>query len=89
RHNLFTHPTEATITINAEGYEIENLLESQCILDILEDLDYNVRDIQDTLNDRIEESGLIGEMEKKRILGELYLLLNDNGYLKTVSRSSE
>jgi arginine decarboxylase len=89
RHNLFTHPTEATIMISADGYEIENLLESQCILDILEDLDYNVRDIQDTLNDRIEESGLIGEMEKKRILGELYLLLNDNGYLKTVSRSSE
>ncbi|MDR0408431.1 MAG: biosynthetic arginine decarboxylase [Campylobacteraceae bacterium] len=89
KHNLFTHPTEATIKINNDGYEVENLLESQCILDILEDLDYDVRDIQDTLNDRIEESELIDEKAKKHILGELYLLLNDNGYLKTVSKHSE
>ncbi|MDR1614371.1 MAG: biosynthetic arginine decarboxylase [Campylobacteraceae bacterium] len=89
KHNLFTHPTEATILINNDGYEIENLLESQCILDILEDLDYDVREIQDILNDRIEESELIDEKSKKHILGELYLLLNDNGYLKTVSKHSE
>ncbi|MDR2789556.1 MAG: biosynthetic arginine decarboxylase [Campylobacteraceae bacterium] len=89
KHNLFTHPTEATIIVNSESYEIDNLLESQCILDILEDLDYDVRDIQDILNDRIEESELIDEKEKKHILGELYLLLNDNGYLKTVSKRSE
>ncbi|MDR2100486.1 MAG: arginine decarboxylase, partial [Campylobacteraceae bacterium] len=89
KHNLFTHPTEATVIITNDGYEIENLLESQCILDILEDLDYDVREIQDNLNDRIEESELIDEKEKKHILGELYLLLNDNGYLKTVSKHSE
>ncbi|MDR3345716.1 MAG: biosynthetic arginine decarboxylase [Campylobacteraceae bacterium] len=89
KHNLFTHPTEATVVIDDEGYEIENLLESQCVLDILEDLDYDVREIQDILNDRIVESELIEEKEKKHILGELYLLLNDNGYLKTVSKHSE
>ncbi|MFV0480991.1 MAG: biosynthetic arginine decarboxylase [Campylobacteraceae bacterium] len=89
KHNLFTHPTEATIRIDESGYEIENLLESQCILDILEDLDYDVREIQDNLNERLEESELLTDKEKKHVLGELYLFLNDNGYLKTVSRAED
>lgn len=28
KHNLFTHPTEATIIIDDDDYEIENMLES-------------------------------------------------------------
>lgn len=85
KHNLFTHPTEATIIINEEGnYEIKNILESQSVMDILEDLDYDIHAIRDTLNERIENSTLVDEKQKKHILGELYLFLNDNGYLKTV-----
>lgn len=85
KHNLFTHPTEATIIINEEGnYEIKNILESQSVMDILEDLDYDIHAIRDTLNERIESSTLVDEKQKKHILGELYLFLNDNGYLKTI-----
>ncbi|QCD45051.1 biosynthetic arginine decarboxylase [Campylobacter mucosalis] len=84
KHNLFTHPTEATIKITQSGFEIENLLESQSILDILEDMDYNVYEIQDTLNERLEKSSLINDTQKKQVLGELYLFLNDNSYLKTI-----
>ena len=85
KHNLFTHPTEATIIINEEGnYEIKNILESQSVMDILEDLDYDIHAIRDTLNERIENSALVDEKQKKHILGELYLFLNDNGYLKTI-----
>ncbi|ARR03804.1 MULTISPECIES: biosynthetic arginine decarboxylase [Campylobacter] len=85
KHNLFTHPTEATIIINEEGnYEIKNILESQSVMDILEDLDYDIHAIRDTLNERIENSTLVNEKQKKHILGELYLFLNDNGYLKTI-----
>ncbi|MCR4941963.1 MAG: biosynthetic arginine decarboxylase, partial [Campylobacter sp.] len=84
RHNLFTHPTEACIKVTANGYEITNILESQSILDIMEDLDYDVDEIQDILNERIKKSKLIKEAQKKQILGELYLFLNDNGYLKTI-----
>lgn len=85
KHNLFTHPTEATIIINEEGnYEIKNILESQSVMDILEDLDYDIHSIRDTLNERIENSTLVDEKQKKHILGELYLFLNDNGYLKTI-----
>lgn len=84
KHNLFTHPTEATIKVTQTGFEISHLLESQSILDIMEDMDYDVYAIQDTLNERLERSKLINDTQKKQILGELYLFLNDNSYLKTI-----
>lgn len=85
KHNLFTHPTELTVEISNNGEcEIVNILESQNILDILDDLDYDIVDIRDILSERIENSNLVDEKQKKHILGELYLFLNDNGYLKTV-----
>ncbi|CUU77166.1 arginine decarboxylase [Campylobacter hyointestinalis] len=85
KHNLFTHPTEATVYLDESGgYEIKNILESQSIMDILEDLDYDIHAIRDTLNEKIENSTLVDEKQKKHILGELYLFLNDNGYLKTI-----
>ena len=57
---------------------------NQSVMDILEDLDYDIHAIRDTLNERIENSTLVDEEQKKHILGELYLFLNDNGYLKTI-----
>lgn len=84
-HNLFTHPTEATIVLKDNGsYEIKDLLESQSVIDILDDMDYDITELRDTLNSRIESSKLVDENQKKHILGELYLFLNDNGYLKTL-----
>ena len=85
KHNLFTHPTEATIKIDKEGYKITNIVESQSIIDIIEDLDYDIKEVQDILNQKIEESTLLDEKSKKQILGEIYLFLNDNGYLKTTN----
>lgn len=82
KHNLFTHPTEATIKINDKGYEIKNIIEAQSILDVLDDLDYDIHSIKDILNERISNSKLVNENQKKQILGELYLFLNDNAYLK-------
>lgn len=84
KHNLFTHPTEMTINLDKDGYSIDNIIESQSISDILEDLDYDVKEIQENLNEKIENSDLIDDSERKYILGEIYLLLNDNGYLKTI-----
>ncbi|WP_295148118.1 biosynthetic arginine decarboxylase [uncultured Campylobacter sp.] len=85
KHNLFTHPTEATIELTPQGYAVKDLIESQSILDIMEDLDYDIYEIQDTLNERLLKSPLINETQKKQILGELYLFLNDNSYLKTIN----
>lgn len=86
KHNLFTHPTEATIRLTDDGYEVEDVLEAQCILDILEDLDYDIREIQYSLGQKLEESELLTNKQKKQVLGELYTFLNDNSYLKTVSK---
>ena len=84
KHNLFMHPTEASVYIDEKGYEIKDIIESQSILDTLDDLDYDVREIMDILNEKVANSKLINEKQKKQILGELYLFLNDNGYLKSV-----
>lgn len=56
RHNLFTHPTEFSVVFDEEegGYKIENLLESQTILDVLEDLDYDTKEIERCLKQRLE-----------------------------------
>lgn len=84
KHNLFIHPTEASIYIDEKDYEIKDIIEAQSILDTLDDLDYDVRALMDILNEKIANSKLINEKQKKQILGELYLFLNDNGYLKSV-----
>lgn len=84
KHNLFTHPTEVTVNIDKNGYNTENFLEAQSISDILEDLDYDVKEIQDNLHTKIENSLFLDDAERKHILGEIYLLLTDNGYLKTI-----
>ncbi|NDJ27888.1 arginine decarboxylase [Campylobacter sp. MIT 12-8780] len=83
KHNLFVHPTEASIKIDEKGYELESVIEAQSILDTLDDLDYDIHVIMDILNERISNSKLVNEKQKKQILGELYLFLNDNGYLKS------
>ena len=84
KHNLFIHPTEASVYIDEKDYEIKDIIEAQSILDTLDNLDYDVRALMDILNEKIANSKLINEKQKKQILGELYLFLNDNGYLKSV-----
>lgn len=89
RHNLFTHPTEFSVVFDEEegGYTIENLLESQTILDVLDDLDYDTKEIERCLKQRLEDSKEIPEDSKKEILGQLYVMLSENGYLRTVFKS--
>lgn len=85
RHNLFTHPTEVTVVFNKEGgYELKDLLESQNILDVLDDIDYDIKEIERLLKQRIDESELIPDDERKEVMGELYLYLSENGYLRTI-----
>lgn len=87
KHNLFTHPTEATITFNNNGeYEIESILEAQNLMDILDDLDYDIGIIDKKLKSSIEDSNL-SEEEKEVLLGKLYLYLSENSYLKTIQAS--
>lgn len=85
QHNLFTHPTEFSVVFDDEGnYEITNLLEAQNILDILDDLDYDIKEIERRLKQLIEESDYISDDKRKDVLGRLYLYLSENAYLKTL-----
>lgn len=87
RHNLFTHPTEFSVIFDDElnkGYEIANLLEAQTIVDVLDDLDYDTKEIERILKQHIEDSDLDIET-KKAVLGKLYVMLSENGYLRTIS----
>ncbi len=90
KHNLFTHPTEATIRFNEAGEaEIEDIIEAQDLMDLLEDLEYDTGLIDKQLKQRIEESAAIESEEKRELLGKLYLYLSENSYLKTIQAISE
>jgi len=82
KHNLFSYTNEAIVNFDSEGnYEIEFLEETQKIRDILIDLDYDIDEIERILKTKIENIKT-DEENKKEILGELFLLLNDIVYLK-------
>ncbi|MRJ03106.1 MAG: biosynthetic arginine decarboxylase [Epsilonproteobacteria bacterium] len=82
KHNLFTHPTEVTVEFGEEGYSLKNMVESQTILDILYDLDYDINDLQSRLKSLIAESSLIEQERKDRVIDILNILLHENNYLK-------
>jgi len=85
RHNLFTHPTEALIRFDEAGdWEVAEIVEAQNLMDVLEDLDYDTGVVDKALKSRIEDSTLIDESEKRDLLGQLYLFLSENSYLKTI-----
>jgi arginine decarboxylase len=82
RHNLFTHPTEAIIDFENNEYKITKLIESQTIMDVLYDLDYDIVDIKNRLKSKIIHSKLISDKSKENVLKELEVALNENGYLR-------
>ncbi len=89
KHNLFTHPTEAVIKFDENGeYIIDSILEAQNLMDILDDLDYDIGAIDKKLKSNIAESNLIDDKQKEALLGKLYLYLSENSYLKTIQAIS-
>ena len=89
KHNLFTHPTECSVILNdsKEGYSINNILEAQNIMDILDDLDYDTKEIERILKQRIDDGANLNDEDKKELLGKLYIMLSENGYLKTIKNN--
>jgi len=84
-HNLFTHPNEYTIYIDDTCYNIINAVESKNILDILESIGYNKKEIATELKDRLKSTSFITEKEKNDTLSKLELFLHQNGYLRTTN----
>ena len=74
KHNLFSHPTEVNVVFKDDKVVLEKILESQKIIDILEDIDYDTRVIKDKLKENLD----------KNTYNILKKYLNENSYLKTV-----
>ncbi|MCT7567613.1 biosynthetic arginine decarboxylase [Aliarcobacter butzleri] len=74
KHNLFSHPTEVNVVFKDGEVHLEKILESQKIIDILEDIDYDTDEIKAILNKNLTP----------KIYTELEKYLNQNSYLKTI-----
>lgn len=81
-HNLFTKPSEYTIEINDEEYEILNAQESRSVLGILNSIGYNEEEILNQLENDLLRSEFSEEKEKTATLSQLKLFLEQNGYLR-------
>jgi arginine decarboxylase len=73
KHNLFSHPTEVNVVFKDNKVVLEKILESQKIIDILEDIDYDTDNIKTILRKNLNDHNY-KDMEK---------YLNENSYLKT------
>ncbi len=74
KHNLFSHPTEVNIVFKDGKVILEKILESQKLIDILEDIDYDTDEIKSILSKNLS----------KEIYEVLEKYLNENSYLKTI-----
>ncbi len=73
KHNLFSHPTEINVVFENNEVKFEKILESQKIVDILEDIDYDTDEIKKILKDSLDS-------KTYQILNKY---LHENSYLKT------
>lgn len=88
RHNLFTHPTEFSVILDADlnkGYEITDILEAQTILDVLDDIDYDTKEIERRLQDKIYQREGMSQVQQEELLARLNAILGTNVYLKTMA----
>ena len=83
KHNLFTRPTIATIHIDQNGYTISEIVQSDSLMEILEDLNYNPKTIKNKFLENIQHSSHIAPDEQERIYQRIETFLEENGYLKT------
>ena len=79
KHNLFSSPTQLNIEFTKDSWKIKHLIPSQSILDIFEDLDYDIDQIQ---------SNLFDDLDDIRLQNILKNSLKDNSYLKTTIKGN-
>ncbi|MEA3372341.1 MAG: biosynthetic arginine decarboxylase [Campylobacterota bacterium] len=85
QHNLFKHPSECTIILNDDSYEVEHIIESENLLSTLEDLGYDGAKILIQLKNNLAHSNFSTEKEKSDTLQKLESYLYQNGYLRTTN----
>jgi len=84
-HNLFSHPTECSVIISKDGYDLENINESSSLLKVVSNLGYDDDKILIKLKNSLGRSTFITEEEKSDTLQKLELYLYQNSYLRTTN----
>ncbi|SFV75670.1 Arginine decarboxylase [hydrothermal vent metagenome] len=84
-HNLFTHPSEFSVIINEDGYELVDEVESKNIIEVLESIGYDKESLLNKIKTNLIASDFITEKEKSDTLAKLELFLTQNGYLRTTN----
>ncbi len=74
KHNLFSSPSQVNVEFIENKMTLNNFIKSQSIIDIFEDLDYDIANIFNNLNNNLEDP----------LKSIIVSLLNDNSYLKTI-----
>ncbi|MEJ2468793.1 MAG: arginine decarboxylase, partial [Campylobacterales bacterium] len=83
QHNHFSHPSEATVIIDDDGYQFTNLDEAEDILEVLDNLEYDPAAVLNQLETRIAESEFSTLEGNRDTLSTLKHYLAQNGYLRT------
>ncbi len=84
KHNLFSRPTEVTVTITTEGFELQDLLTSESIESVIQELGYESHELLSSLKNKINSSNLLSKQEKDAMITNLMGHLHENGYLQTI-----
>jgi arginine decarboxylase len=82
-HNLFSHPSECSVEITEDGFKLYNIEDSISVMDILDDMGYNARELLIKLKTNLLQSDFITEEEKNDTLQKLENYMYQNGYLRT------
>ena len=82
-HNLFSHPSECSVEITETGFILNNIEDSISVMDILDDMGYNARELLIKLKTNLLQSNFITEEEKNDTLQKLEIYMYQNGYLRT------
>ena len=87
QHNLFTHPTEATVTFDAQGaYQIERITEAKSLLAVLKDIGYTPQQL-DAHPYATDTAAAHAPTDSLRTWWQQ--ALRENGYLKTIQSTQE
>jgi arginine decarboxylase len=55
KHNLFSHPTEVNVVFKNDEVILEKIIESQKVIDILEDIDYDTEEMKSILKANLKQ----------------------------------
>ena len=73
RHNLFSNPTQINVFFEENKIKFKQIIKSQSISDILDDIDYNTFEIKNIFKNSLDED----------TYNIVQSYINENSYLKT------